>query len=151
LLYTGAITITNTVQVRARAFSSGRITSLDLRTPNRTSHDRRHHEFLLVLTATRGDSHIVGGSPAPDNSVIVACFDNDGGRSSLNRRPQLIKRAGINVRGLSTQIIPKQSYACEFWNEFNDDDAVSMLGLPEESDWVLYAQILSIASDCTIH
>src|SRR5262249_47458994 len=33
----------------------------------------------------------------------------------------------------------KQSFAVELWNEFNDDENAEVLGLPAESDWVLYA------------
>ncbi len=43
------------------------------------------------------------------------------------------------MRGSSTQGLPKQSFAVEFWNEFDDDSEFSPLGLPAESDWVLYA------------
>jgi len=52
--------------------------------------------------------------------VIIECFDNDGGTSSLTQKPQLVTRAGINIRGSSTAGNPKSAFAIEFWDEFNN-------------------------------
>src|SRR5262249_24618287 len=82
---------------------------------------------------------IPGGFPSPDLNVIFATFEAKSGPSSLTNAPQLIKRAGLNARGSSTQDYPKQSYAVELWDEFNNDENAEVLGLPSESDWVLYA------------
>jgi len=46
---------------------------------------------------------------------------------------------GIETRGQSTQMFPKKAYAVETRDVAGDDLDVSLLGLPEESDWVLYA------------
>jgi hypothetical protein len=51
----------------------------------------------------------------------------------------LATRVGINLRGRSTQGFPKSSYAVEIWDDGNQDQVQSVLGLPAESDWVLYA------------
>ena len=45
----------------------------------------------------------------------------------------------IETRGSSSQTFPKKSYAFETRDEQNEDLDVSLLGLPEEEDWVLYA------------
>jgi hypothetical protein len=44
----------------------------------------------------------------------------------------------MKTRGSSTGGRDKVSYSIEFWDEKNEDDNVSPLGLPRESDWVLY-------------
>src|SRR5262249_49646894 len=53
--------------------------------------------------------------------------------------PTLVTRSGIKTRGSSTEGYPKPSFAVEFWDEFNNDVDHEVLGLPAESDWVLYA------------
>lgn len=46
---------------------------------------------------------------------------------------------GIETRGHSSQMFPKKSYGFETRDESGEDMDVPLLGLPEESDWVLYA------------
>ncbi len=46
---------------------------------------------------------------------------------------------GIEVRGQSSQSWPKKQYAVETWNASQQDIDVSLLGLPVENDWILYA------------
>ena len=46
---------------------------------------------------------------------------------------------GIEIRGASSQMFPKKSYGLETRDENNEDIDVSLLDLPEEEDWVLYA------------
>ena len=143
-LYTGPIQVNGTMQVRARAFPN---------TPGFFPGPPRTESYIqlaggtttftsdlpIVVIHTMGPGAISGGFPSLDNSVIIQCFDNDGGTASLNKPPQLVTRAGINLRGSSTQGYPKSSWAVELWDEFNNDVEKSFLGLPQESDWVLYA------------
>ena len=49
-------------------------------------------------------------------------------------------RAGINIRGSSTATEPQSQFALELWDEYNQDQAKEFLGMPAESDWVLYGQ-----------
>jgi len=46
---------------------------------------------------------------------------------------------GIEIRGSSTQMFPKKSYGVETRDEDGRDTSVSLIGLPPENDWVLYA------------
>ena len=46
--------------------------------------------------------------------------------------------AGIEIRGASSQMFDKKSYGLETWDSNNEDIDVSLLGMPEEEDWVLY-------------
>lgn len=46
---------------------------------------------------------------------------------------------GIEIRGQSSQMFPKKSYAVETRDEAGDNLNVPLLGMPEENDWVLYA------------
>ena len=46
---------------------------------------------------------------------------------------------GIEIRGSSSQMFPKKQYAVELWTENGLDTSTSVLGLPAEEDWILYA------------
>ena len=46
---------------------------------------------------------------------------------------------GIEIRGSTSQRYPKKQYGVEVRDEAGEDLAVSLLGMPEESDWVLHA------------
>jgi len=46
---------------------------------------------------------------------------------------------GIETRGQSTQMFPKKSYGVETRDSLGENLSVSLLGLPEENDWILYA------------
>jgi len=46
--------------------------------------------------------------------------------------------AGIEIRGASSQMFDKKSYGLETWDDNNEDLEVSLMGMPEEEDWILY-------------
>jgi hypothetical protein len=46
---------------------------------------------------------------------------------------------GIERRGTSSQFFAKKQYGLETWDETGEDIDVELLGLPEESDWILSA------------
>ena len=48
-------------------------------------------------------------------------------------------KIGIEIRGASSQMFPKKSYGFETRDENNEDLNVSVLDMPEEEDWILYA------------
>ena len=45
---------------------------------------------------------------------------------------------GIEIRGESSQMFDKKSYGFETWDENYEDKDVSLIGFPEEEDWILY-------------
>ncbi len=47
-------------------------------------------------------------------------------------------KIGIEIRGSSSQSFPKKGYGLETWDDEGEDLDVSLLGMPEESDWVLH-------------
>src|SRR5439155_412998 len=81
-----------------------------------------------------------GGIPAVGSKFAsLSFYEPQNGKTSLTNAPRLSTRAGLRVRGSSTAGLAKQSWAVEFWDDLNDDKNLSPLGLPAESDWVLYA------------
>ena len=63
----------------------------------------------------------------------------ESGRATISDVPDFEGRAGMKVRGNSSQILPKKQYAFETWDEYDEDKDVSLLGFPSESDWVFHA------------
>ena len=139
LLYTNPITVSVPVQVRARTFAPGLFPGL--------LHSESYLLLNTSLAATNSDLPAVvifnfNGGAVPVNTRQFANFsfyEPQGGVTRLTNPPTLSVRGSVHVRGSSTQNLPKQSYSAEFWNEFDDDQEFSPLGLPAESDWVLYA------------
>jgi len=60
------------------------------------------------------------------------------GRAATTDQPDWAGRAGMGERGQSSAFMPKKPYKLETWNENDDDQNVSLLGLPSDSDWVLH-------------
>jgi hypothetical protein len=48
-------------------------------------------------------------------------------------------KATIEIRGSSSQMFPKKQYKIELKDDAGEDRAVSLLGMPAEADWVLFA------------
>jgi len=48
-------------------------------------------------------------------------------------------KIGIEIRGSSSQMFPKKQFGLELWDDANDGIDASLLGFPEEEDWILYA------------
>lgn len=84
------------------------------------------------------------GSTIPDDPKIEAhlgIIDNGHGAINIITDPfnGYDGKIGIETRGHSTQLYPKKSYGIELRDENGNDISKSILGMPEESDWILYA------------
>lgn len=154
-LYTAPVTITNSVQVRARAFLAGwspspvksesyvRVGS-DLTTFSSPLPVVVLHNFGagavpgITSRGPNGDGSDVVQAAMQFNALTVL----DRGTNGLTRftnAAATTSRAGLRVRGSSAFNNTKKSYALETWGETDQADRdVALLGLPADSDWVLY-------------
>lgn len=75
------------------------------------------------------------------NPVYLAFYERNpaSGRTTLQSLPGLTSRAGIEIRGSSSAGFDKKSYGFELQNEAGLDLPGAPLGLPSDSDWILYA------------
>jgi hypothetical protein len=141
-LYTGPIQITSTMQVRARAFLPGHLPG-PVRTESFIQLNQNLAAFSsdipLVLMHNFGAGEFPGSGVISTRTVAVMIFDTINGRSSLTNEPHVSTISRVNLRGSSTQGFPKRSYRVEFWNELYQDRKLEVLGMPIESDWVMYA------------
>jgi hypothetical protein len=138
----GPLAITNSVQVRARAFAGGLLPG------------PMHSESYIQITQDTGN--ITSDLPAviiynfgagavpidpgdPEQFANFSFYEPVNGKTSLSGVPSLSSRGGFHVRGSSTRYLPKQSWAVKFWDELNNSTNTSPLGLPPGADWVFYA------------
>ena len=139
LLYQGPIAVTNSMQVRARTYAEGLL----------PGPPRSEGYLLLISNVVSFTSdlpvfvfHSMGkGAPSSTrlNFAQLTVFEPRDGRTRLTDAPTLSQRAGVQIRGSSTEGVAKSSYKLELWDEFGLDQKRSLLGMPAESDWVLYA------------
>jgi len=138
-VYQGPLLITNTSQIRARVFRPGLLPG----PPASGTYLKLHTNVfgfssdlpLLVV-------HSLGiQSPALTKGSYAHAefFEPVNGRASLTNKPSLASHASFRVRGSSSSGLPKPGFALEFLDEFSNEADRSPLGLPPESDWVLYA------------
>jgi hypothetical protein len=136
------ISITNTTLIRARAFATnvfpGPISSRSYIALDNTVLGFKSDLPIMILH--NYGQGIVPASKA-EQYVLVQTFDTDFGQSSMTNHPNLSERGTFHVRGSSTAVASsgKSAFFLEVQDEFRDGKAVPMLGLPDESDWVLYA------------
>jgi hypothetical protein len=138
-LYTDRIALSATARLRAMAFQEDHLPSLVL-TRNYVFLDADVQSFNsdlpLVIVHTFGE-------PISDAEEYTSAYfhfvePGEDGRTALTDAPNFRGNGGIRVRGYSSRHRPKPSYSCEIWGEEGEDRDVSILGLPPESDWVLY-------------
>ena len=145
-IYESPIVVERSTTVRAAVFAPGY-----LRGPVAQSAfvflDRDVQQFtsnLPVIVADSAGAHIdsdyrpwVKRKYRPVHANI---FDTKGERARLTQEPDYSGFGALRVRGHSSAtLFPKKQYAWEVRDDCGEDQDVSLLGMPAESDWVLAA------------
>ncbi|MCH2376361.1 MAG: CotH kinase family protein, partial [Planctomycetes bacterium] len=135
-IYTEPIRVDANADVRARAFGPGRLQSA-------TS-----QRVFMMLDADLADWNsdlpivVVDASGViPQNFIFSHLFVLDrgaDGRVALTDPVSFAGDIGVKVRGNSTTGRPKKTYGVEIRNERGTDRTAEILGMPTDSDWVLY-------------
>jgi hypothetical protein len=139
-VYAGPIRITATTVIRARVYAPGRMPG-----PPRTAHYLQLNTNALNFTSSLPIAILdnFGGGPVPvtgEQYVCLMVFEPKAkGRSSITNAPDLVTAGRFHRRGSSTLNSPKGSWSFEAWDEFFEDKDVPLLGMPPDSDWVMYA------------
>ena len=142
LLYTQPLTISSSVQVRARAFP-----------PQANSLPGPLHSETYLQIASNAASftsdlplvvfHDMGGGPVAataDQFMTMQVFDTRSrGRSSLLNPPDLATQGFFHRRGQATFWNPKANLRVQTEDEYGDNLNVELLGMPADNDWVFYA------------
>ena len=102
--------------------------------PNPNIQQFRSDLPVLVITT-------FGKTPSESVNTIVALslFEPRNGVARVTGTPDFTARGGIKIRGSSSAGLAKKQYALQWTDEYNQDLELPVLGMPEESEWVLYA------------
>lgn len=155
-LYTAPIAVTNrSMAIRARVFRPGYVPgpnktlNLIFRAADLTNYRNTGRPFESNLPVLMMDTFGVDVDSATDPSARVfrytygMLFDPasgfTAGKASLSDVPAVASGAGTHVRGQTSAGFPQRPYALEWWNSDDKDKDVPMLGMPADSDWVLYS------------
>ncbi|MEI9959605.1 MAG: CotH kinase family protein [Limisphaerales bacterium] len=140
-IYTSPISITGSVQVRARAFDDAN----GLMPGNLHSESYIQLDSGLLNTASDLPAVVIynfgAGSVPQDNDQFanISIYEPSHGVTSLTNTSTLTARAAIHVHGSTSAGIPKQAFSVGFGDDFGDDKNYSPFGLPSESSFILYA------------
>lgn len=141
-LYTAAIPISGSTLVKAAVYEPGigwsgiRAEGYSLINPDIQNFSSN---LPIVVIDTFGKT-----ISRPEYTLVQAAFidvDPATGRAVMSGLADHTGMDGIRIRGNSSPSMPKKSYKFETWNNRREDKDVSLLGLPAESDWVLYGPI----------
>ena len=135
--YVDPLMVVGTMEVAARVYEPGKAPGpVVSRTYVALSKDVATFSSNLPIVIVDTDRQSIGSTL---RKVLSAFIDvGEDGRAHITDAVDFAGRGGIKVRGSSTAGSPKPSYAFEVWDENNWDRDVSLLGLPAESDWILY-------------
>ncbi|MEO3744770.1 CotH kinase family protein [Plantactinospora sp. B5E13] len=133
--YSGTpLRFTRTTQLRAQAYVNGAATG----EPGTAIYVARgavatNHDLPVLLLDAYGQG--APGREYVDTAVME--FRPTNGSTSLGATPSLVSRAGFHLRGNSSAMFPKVPYRLELRDNTDDDLDLPLLGLPEDSDWVM--------------
>jgi hypothetical protein len=136
--YSAPILLTNSTVVRARVFASRQpagdlaIQSYVLLEPDVIDFNSNLPLVLINTFAQEIRKH-------EKLAASARIIDTRRGRASIIGAADFDGRALINLRGRASLRYPKRSYTLKTVDESEDVATFSILGLPKESDWVLYA------------
>jgi len=154
-LWSGPLEVTRTTRVRAVAVAAGgRLSPVREAGYTKLSAALRARTSPLPILVLEN----FGAGPVPDKKWTTGTQTGAGlkqvprqpvrmslhdrvpatGRSVLLGASTLSTRAGLRVRGAFSSTWSPQPYSLETWDDQDQDAAIAPLGLPPESDWVLY-------------
>lgn len=91
----------------------------------------------IIIINTNGQEIIDDPKIMADMGII---WNGDGVRNNItDAYNHYDGKIGIEIRGQSSQMFPMKSYSIELWNSSGNSVNRPLFGLPQESDWVLYA------------
>lgn len=138
-LYSDPILLESAAQISARAFHPSLAPS-EIVTQSYIQMDAQtlefHSDVPVVVIETMGGRI----SASTRTRAIMHLYDRgEDERARFSRLPDFQGIASLKVRGSSTEGRAKKAYSMEIQDIYGNDRDVSLLGMPSESDWILYA------------
>ena len=137
-VYTDKLSISKTTPIKARLVHSdgsmGPVGSATYFETQRSLNNASSNLPYIILENYGG-----GRPPSGDYQVAsMAIIEPSNGRSRFRNEIAVASQVGIKTRGSSTGGRSKASLSLELHDEFGDDKNLSLIGMPSESDWVLW-------------
>jgi hypothetical protein len=152
--YIGPVQITRTTMVRAACVLAGQLSGIEsfgyIRLAPALLTKTSPLPMLVVENFgagsipdkgwTTGHQTGAGLKQKPRQPAMLSFHDRSAatGRATLLGPSSLASRAGIRVRGAFSSTWFPKPYSFETWKEDDTDKSVALLGMPKESDWILY-------------
>jgi hypothetical protein len=142
-LYLGPFPISDTAQVRARAFPrQGGLFPGPVHTESYVKLTTAVAAFtsdlpIMLFHNLRGGDVPMSGQGVRQAAILMV-FEPVNGVASLTNPPTLVTRLGLHTRGRITEGLPQHPLSLQFWDDYNAANELEFLGLPAESDWNLY-------------
>lgn len=137
-MFPGSLRLTGTTQVRARVFERGSAPGPVL-SQTYTVIEKELEGFTsnlpIVILNTFG-KEILRESKVKGSARFI---DEKDGQSSILAEADFDGRGELNLRGNSSLRYLKRSFALKTRDDAGKSRSVSILGFPEDNDWVLYA------------
>lgn len=138
-VYTEALLITNTAVVRAKVFAGGAPTGPGAAATYvllaRDLWDFNSNLPLVVVESLKQSPM----SPAKVPALMQVIEKEPAGRSRLTGKAAFDGWTLMNGRGFSSLMFPKRSFTVRIRDDSGSSAKVPMLGMPADSDWILYA------------
>jgi hypothetical protein len=139
-LYSSPITVNSTQQIRARAYGLvGQVGNIQTESYIKASSTVGSVTSDLPIIVLENFN---GGTPDEefqDSTIALYDVDPNTELSSLSAPADFTSLSAQHRRGKSTFGQPKLNLRIELRDNFGEDRNASLLGLPSESDWILYA------------
>ena len=138
LVYTNQITLRDSTSIKARLIhpegGMGPISS-ETYFELQSSLANRSSNLPLIILENYGDGRPSSGDYQTASMAIIEPSD---GRGRFKDPLTVVSQVGIKTRGSSTGGRSKSSLSMEMQDEFGQDKNLSLIGMPNESDWVLW-------------
>ena len=138
LVYNNQITLRDSTSLKARLIhpegGMGPISS-ETYFELQSSLANRSSNLPLIILENYGDGRPSSGDYQTASMAIIEPSD---GRGRFKDPLTVVSQVGIKTRGSSTGGRSKSSLSMEMQDEFGQDKNLSLIGMPNESDWVLW-------------
>lgn len=148
-----ALVLTETTQLRAQGFSAGVASGLsDTAIYVARTFDVESDIPIIVMEGyaggrpqkeTAGFGANASDEPLAQQELIdlgFMVFEPTAGVARISDPPALATRAGYKERGQSSAGAEKSPYKVEFWDEYDEDLDLPVLGMPAEADWAMIGE-----------
>jgi len=148
--YSAPISVTGSMQVKARLFESGKapgsatfgsylFLAPDVQSFSSTMPIMVIENFGAGTIPSKGYSDDGSGVvQVPRQEAMLFLCDKVSGGNALLSQPETISSMGIRGRGAYSTTFDQKPYSVELRDEDGNDKNRKLLGMPSESDWVLY-------------